>query len=140
MTTITERNAKALADRNGTTIPEAPKPTKKAQAKATPETKAPATPKETPKPVQCHCGCGDEAKVGRSYLPGHDARHAGEVGRALAAKAPGAEDALKALPPKLAEKAQRFADNRAKEADRKAQAKAIRDQAAKDLKAALAAL
>lgn len=32
---------------------------------------------------KCLCGCGAETK--RSYRPGHDARHAGQVGRLLAA-------------------------------------------------------
>lgn len=145
MTSITARNSAALVAKHGTTLPETPAPTKRAkQTKAeapapdATETKAPAPAR--PATVACGCGCGTEAKPGRLYLPGHDARHAGQVGRALAAKAPGAEDAALALPPALQAKARAFATNRAKEATRKAEAARIREEAARQLKAALAAL
>jgi hypothetical protein len=33
----------------------------------------------------CRCGCGETVKAGSLYRPGHDARHAGRVGRMLVA-------------------------------------------------------
>lgn len=33
----------------------------------------------------CRCGCGEHVAPKRSYRPGHDARHAGAVARALIA-------------------------------------------------------
>lgn len=48
---------------------------------------APEAPKEI-KPVtnlaECKCGCGELANKNRDYRPGHDARHAGVIGRAMA--------------------------------------------------------
>ena len=141
MTTITERNAAALIERNGTTLPEAAprKRTRKAApapatAPETPETEAPAA------PSLCRCGCGEETKPGRLYRPGHDARHAGDVARRVVAGAPEAEAELAALPPKLAEKARRFVSNRAAESARKEKAAAIRAAAKAALQAELAAI
>jgi hypothetical protein len=146
MTSITARNAAALTERNGSTLP---------QTKATPKTKAtkeaPAkeatvaetpekAPKATPTPVACHCGCGETANIGRTYRPGHDARHAGQVARRVVANVPGADAELAALPPKLQEKAARFVSNRGAETERKAKAAEIRKAAAAELKAKLAAL
>lgn len=154
MTSITQRNAKALVERNGTTLPETVASGNKAVAKGkgrTPkavaqgnEAKAVApsneAPKATPTPVSCHCGCGTEAKLGRRYLPGHDARHAGQVGRMVAEGKDGAQEALAALPPALKAKAERFAANRQAEADRKRLAAEIRAAAKAELAAKLAAL
>lgn len=133
MTTITERNAAALKARNGSTIPE----TKKAPAKEAPASKPT---KATVPTVACGCGCGAQANPGRLYRPGHDARHAGAVGRALAAKAPGAEEAASALPAALEAKARAFAANREKEAKAKAARAQVRAEAKAALEAALAAL
>lgn len=59
---------------------------------ATPKPAAPAA------PAPCRCGCGAQTvRPEASYLPGHDARHAGAVGRALLAGAD-REAALAALP------------------------------------------
>lgn len=51
-----------------------------------------------PEPVKtagtCRCGCGNAPRrPGRTYLPGHDARHAGIVGRAVAGLQEAAPDA-----------------------------------------------
>lgn len=35
----------------------------------------------------CLCGCGENVPAKSNYRPGHDARHAGEIGRALGAMA-----------------------------------------------------
>lgn len=51
------------------------KPAKKAAAK-------PATKEYHP----CGCGCGENVPPKSSYRPGHDARHAGAVGREIAAR------------------------------------------------------
>lgn len=40
--------------------------------------------KPTPTLAVCGCGCGEHVAKGRTFRPGHDARHAGNVGRALA--------------------------------------------------------
>lgn len=141
MTSITARNAQALKARNGSTVPEAkPAPKKATPSKAAAPVVTPEIPKAAPTGVKCHCGCGTEAKPGRSYLPGHDARHAGAVGRALAAGAQGAEEAAAALPPKLAEKARRFAANRKNEATRKAEAAKLRAEMKAELERRLAEL
>lgn len=69
-------------------------PTKPAGRKpraAKPQTAKPAkaTTKPAPKPAQptnCKCGCGNATKrANADYVAGHDARHAGVVGRALIA-------------------------------------------------------
>ncbi|MEX5266288.1 hypothetical protein [Kocuria sp. CPCC 204721] len=37
-------------------------------------------------PNLCRCGCGDQTKTTKArYLPGHDARHAGQLARAVLA-------------------------------------------------------
>lgn len=143
MTTITERNAKALIERNGSTLPEAKTP-RKVVAKgnqAVAEGKDQKAPAKAAVPiVSCGCGCGETANPGRLYKPGHDARHAGQVGRALVAKAPGAEEAAASLPTALEAKARAFAANAAKkEAAKEARAQ-VRADAKAALEAALAAL
>lgn len=141
MTSITERNAAALKSRNGSTLPETKAPAKAAKTtkEAAPAKAAPA-PKAAPATVACGCGCGAQANPGRLYRPGHDARHAGQVGRALAAKAPGAEEAASALPAALEAKARAFAANREKEAKAKEARAQVRAEAKAALEAALAAL
>jgi hypothetical protein len=42
------------------------------------------TESKTPTLAVCGCGCGEHVAKGRTFRPGHDARHAGNVGRALA--------------------------------------------------------
>lgn len=37
-------------------------------------------------PAGCRCGCGESVGKRAKYRPGHDARHAGQVARAAAAK------------------------------------------------------
>jgi hypothetical protein len=139
MTSITARNAAALAERNGTTLPTA----KESKGKATPSTAPAPTPNPAPAApagVACPCGCGQTANPGRVYRPGHDARHAGQVGRALVANTEGAEAALASLAPALQKKARDFADRQARIAKAKAEAAKIRAQAKADLAAALAAI
>lgn len=46
----------------------------------------------------CLCGCGQEVGRGSRYRPGHDARHAGTVGRALVSLGREDEDLLAGLP------------------------------------------
>lgn len=144
MTSITARNAAALAERNGTTLPKTKAPQAKetkaeAPAPEAPVAEAPA-PKPTPTGVPCGCGCGATTNPGRLYRPGHDARHAGQVGRMLAAKAPGAEEAALALPAALETKARAFAANREREEAKKAASARIRAAAKAALAAELAAL
>lgn len=154
MVSMTARNAAKLIERNGSSLPVAKPATRKAPRKAVAkgndivaasneapaEVVAPSNNPAAPTPVACNCGCGAMANLGRAYKPGHDARHAGLVGRALVAKAPGAEAARDALPPALRAKAERFADNAAKAEARKTAAAAIRTAAKAALAAELAAL
>lgn len=54
---------------------------------ATFEDEAPAPkPKAPTSLLACKCGCGELANKDRDYRPGHDARHAGNIGRAMAAE------------------------------------------------------
>jgi hypothetical protein len=149
MTSITARNAKALTERNGTTLPETKVVAKgnkvvakdndpKAVAQGNDQAETPKAP--APAGVPCGCGCGIETNPGRLYKPGHDARHAGQVGLALYEGREGAQDELAKLGPKLQEKANRFADNRRTADAKKAQAARIRKAAAEALKAELASL
>lgn len=46
--------------------------------------------------VGCRCGCGGTPTKGKGYLPGHDARHAGAVARAILGT--GRADLLNTLP------------------------------------------
>ena len=57
---------------------------------------------------QCLCGCTLGTKGG-SYLPGHDARHASQVAKALAAGTMNVEQAAAILSPRLSAKAFRQA-------------------------------
>jgi hypothetical protein len=144
MTSITARNAAALKARNGSTIPEvtpakAPRKTVAKGNQAVAEGKKPET-KVAPTPVDCHCGCGIKANLGRTYRPGHDARHASAVARAVLEGRTGAQDAFDALAPKLRDKAARMVDNAKAKETRKAKAAAIREAARQAMKAELAAL
>jgi len=49
-----------------------------------------------PTPGTCKCGCGEPTP--RNYRPGHDARHVGQLARAVAAGTTDKRAALKALP------------------------------------------
>lgn len=104
-------------------------------AAAAPAPEAPASAAPAPAPANCRCGCGaPTVRPSASYLPGHDARHAGQVGRALLAGADEAT-ALAALPtPALRAKAQGLvATARQREAKKAAgaQARAAAQAAAK---------
>lgn len=47
-----------------------------------------ATPAPAPKPNPCRCGCGETTRRPEAkYVSGHDARHAGQVGRSDATEA-----------------------------------------------------
>ncbi|WP_336631110.1 MULTISPECIES: hypothetical protein [unclassified Microbacterium] len=71
---------------------------------------AEATTKSTTTPT-CTCGCGEQISPTATYRAGHDARHAGQVARAIAADPKQAKTLLLALPsPALRAKAQRAAD------------------------------
>ncbi|AZS08774.1 hypothetical protein KDJ02_gp53 [Arthrobacter phage Litotes] len=77
---------------------------------------------------QCNCGCGEATSSSKTmYKPGHDARHAGNVARAMAAdyNDAGNEEKLEALPSanlkhKARTMAARLVEKAAKKADRTA--------------------
>lgn len=124
----------ARRTRNATTPVQAPAP-------ATPTPAAPAAPTA----VACGCGCGAMANIGRQYRPGHDARHAGQVGRIIAENAeitPEQEGALIAsLPtPALQAKAAAFVQKRRTEAKIKAAKAALRAELKAQFDAQVAAL
>jgi hypothetical protein len=53
-----------------------------------PKASAPRSPRNATNPAdlpECRCGCKGICNRGRNYKPGHDARHAGQVARAMAA-------------------------------------------------------
>ncbi len=50
----------------------------------------------TNEPSPCLCGCGEP--TARNYRPGHDARHVGQLARAVVAGAADKRAALRALP------------------------------------------
>lgn len=71
-------------------------------------TKATAASKTTS--PTCTCGCGEQIGPKATYRPGHDARHAGAVARAIAADPKQEKTLPLALPsPALRAKAQRAA-------------------------------
>lgn len=72
----------------------------------------------------CGCACGAAVSPSASFRPGHDARHAGNTGRALAAnpKDRAAQQALDAMSPALRSKAERVRDNAAAKAATKPKA------------------
>lgn len=61
-------------------------PATKAKTKDKPKSKsAKAKPAKKDEPTHsCYCGCGAPVSTRVFYRPGHDARHAGQVGRAIA--------------------------------------------------------
>lgn len=76
------------------------------------------------------CGCGCEAPVAgkAAYRPGHDARHASDIGKEIAVT--GDRSKADALPsPALRAKALRIADNASAKAAGKAQSQAARNAA-----------
>lgn len=121
----------AAAKAKGKTAPAAT-PTAPAAAKV--EKAAPKAPKVAPL-----CGCGCEVRTVRPearYLAGHDARHAGQVGRQIAAGAD-REKALATLPtPALRAKAAGFADRVQRLADEKVARKVATEAAKQAAKAA----
>jgi hypothetical protein len=91
----------AATTTSGRTSTPAPRKPRTAKAKVTTTKPAPAKvePKTPTVPTNCGCGCGQPNVRGKaSYLSGHDARHAGQVGRAIIADPAKAADLLKALP------------------------------------------
>lgn len=86
-----------------------------------------ATPTEV---HDCYCGCGEKVPAKSFYRPGHDARHAGVIGRKIAAnynvKGFDRRDLLNALPSdRLVAKAEGIAEK----AIEKIEAKAAREDA-----------
>ena len=79
--------------------------------------RSPAAKATSSQPHDCLCGCGEVITTRALYRPGHDARHAGQVGREIAANytTPGFDrrellaalptDALKAKAERIAERA-----------------------------------
>lgn len=95
----------------------------------TPE--APA-PKATPTPDPCRCGCGEATRRPEArYVSGHDARHAGEVGRSDATEAQVREIFKDA--PKLVAKALGVRETAARKAQAKVEAAALREELAAKL-------
>jgi hypothetical protein len=93
----------AATTTSGRTSTPAPRKPRTAKAKVTTTKPAPAKvePKTPTVPTNCGCGCGcgqPNVRGKASYLSGHDARHAGQVGRAIIADPAKAADLLKALP------------------------------------------
>lgn len=88
-------------------------------------------PKATPAPANCGCGCGvPTVSAKATFLAGHDARHAGNLGRALAANPDDAQAvaAYKAASPKLQAKIRKVEET--------AKRKAASKEAAKEAKVA----
>lgn len=100
-------------------------------------TPAPTKPKAEPKP--CLCGCGEQVPGKSFYRPGHDARHAGMVGKEIAANYTEKgfdrrtlldalpSDALKAKAEGIAEKQIAKAEAKIAREDARAKAKAEKD-------------
>lgn len=92
-------------------------------AKAKPAKRAANTKDEGAHP--CYCGCGENVPSKSFYRPGHDARHAGVVGREIAAnyatKGFDRRDLLSNLPSeKLVAKAELIAEKAIERAEKKA--------------------
>lgn len=105
-------------------------------AATAPETKATEAP--APQPTSCRCGCGQPTvRSDARYLSGHDARHAGEVGRSDLPEAKVRE--MFADAPKLLAKAlgvRETAKRKAAEKEAAAKAKAAAKEAAAKVLAA----
>jgi hypothetical protein len=77
---------------------------------------------DNPEARYCGCSCGEPVRQNADYRPGHDARHASQIGRTLAAN-PKDRDALaaiKRMSPPLRAKAERIRDNAAAKAKTRA--------------------
>ena len=88
----------------------------------------------------CYCGCGENVPTKSFYRPGHDARHAGTIGREIAAnyhvKGFDRRDLLSNLPSdKLVAKAEGIAEKQIEKIEAKAKREAEREEA-KAVKAA----
>lgn len=94
-----------------------------------PTSKATTNPTTDTEPRPCGCGCEEPVGPRALFRPGHDARHAGATGRALAAnpKDKAANAALAAMSDSLRAKAERVRDNAIAKAKK---AKAEADSAA----------
>ena len=100
-----------------------------------------ATPASAPKPApaNCACGCGKPTITAKAvFLSGHDARHAGNVGRGLAAGDASAVEAFAALSPRLQAKAEGVRATAERKANEKAARIAAREAAKKAFDAAMA--
>lgn len=110
-------------------IADAPAPVKAPAAKPAPKA-APAAVKAKPAPANCGCGCGAPTITAKaSFLPGHDARFAGMVGRGEVVPT----EAQAAL---ITERLQGKIDGIAATAKKKAAVKAAREAAKAAAKAA----
>lgn len=112
-----------------------------ARKATTPEAPAKVAKAPAPAPEPCRCGCGEATRRPEAlYVAGHDARHAGEVGRSKAT-----DDEVRAIfkdQPKLAAKALGVRETaRKREAEKVAKAALRAELAAKlaEVKAAHAA-
>lgn len=100
-------------------------------------TPAPAT-KPAPAPANCGCGCGQPALTAKgTFLPGHDARLAGVLGRAIGdgTATDAQRERVTSLSPALAAKVVRIAlgeANKKVERDAKAAAKVAAEKAYKE--------
>lgn len=99
---------------------------------ATTRKPADATDAKAPAPTPCRCGCGrPTVRPEAAYVSGHDAAHAGRVGKDLAARKVTEDDVRKTFAdrPKLAAKAIGVAETAARKAAEKAAASAAREAA-----------
>lgn len=89
-------------------------------AKSAPRTGTATTANPAGLPL-CLCGCEQVTKRDRNYRPGHDARHAGIIGRKMALNPGDADNLLVELPTQALQlKAERVAANEAARAEKKA--------------------
>ena len=103
-------------------------------AENAPKEAKPAKAKPEPTFHSCYCGCGENVPSKSFYRPGHDARHAGVIGREIAANytTPGFDrrDLLSALPSeKLVAKAEGIAEKAIEKIEAKAEREAAREKA-----------
>lgn len=103
--------------------------TQVASPKAPTKDVAPKTPVA---PTFCKCGCGaTTVRPEAKYVAGHDARHAGQVGRSTKSDAEVRE--IFKDSPKLAAKALRVRETASAKVAAKAEAKALREELAAKL-------
>ncbi len=130
-----------------TTAKPANRSTNKRTAKRTPTAKQtpPAAKQAKPTPSNCACGCGAPTITAKAaFLPGHDARLAGVLGRLLANTPLGKDreavtTRINALSPALKAKTLKIADTEAKRLARKAAQEAARKAAKEAFDAAMSA-